>query len=75
MVWAGKMGRAGPKLAQKQPETANCEANGHQTQPGTNPGEKGSLGGEVHPRALVLFAGLSNKRGNCILASSEIDNS
>ena len=59
----GEVTRAGTKLAKKQPETANGETNAHQTQPGTNPGEKGSFCSEVNPG--VLFCRLLHG-GNCI---------
>src|ERR1700722_18892209 len=46
------MGCPGTKLAKKQPEPADGETNAHQTQPGTDPGEKGSFCREVHPGIL-----------------------
>jgi len=51
-----EMGLEGTKLAEKEAEAADGEANAHQAKASANPGEEGSFGGEVH--AGVLFGGL-----------------
>ena len=46
----------GANLAEEKAEAADCEADSHEAESGADPGEEGSLGGEVD--AGVLLSGL-----------------
>jgi hypothetical protein len=69
------MRRACTQLAKKEAKAAHGKADAHQTQTSANPGEKSSLGREIHPRILLrrlLHSGIVCSRAELWLVASSV---